>query len=383
MKSILVFFHCRANTGYAISRYEQSFFRMAARLTGDAGAVHFAYTAVSDSDAQGLPHGLQNVIQFDPATSDSAAIDRLAAYVQANEIDFAFGVDQPVWRPSYRALRDGGVRNFVSYWGAPISDETRGVRLLLKRLQVRAYRRRPDHFIFESRAMARTATHGRGIPSSDVSVVYLGIDPDRFTPDQGDPNFLANHFGIPLDRKTVVFTGHFEERKGVAVLVRAFRELIENRNRTDCHLLLLGNKSGEEEPYRHLVRDTITEGHVTFGGYREDVPAILPNCVAGAIASTGWDSFTVSALEMAASGLPLVVSDLQGLSETVDPGVTGFTCPPGDHTAFADRFELLFDEPERRNTMSVAARQRVLEHFTDEHQINQLVDVCLEVQREH
>ena len=56
----------------------------------------------------------------------------------------------------------------------------------------------------------------------------------------------------------------------------------------------------------------------------DDLSRIFPCCYAGVIASTGWDSFTVSSLEMASSGLPLVVSNLQGLSESIEADVTGF-----------------------------------------------------------
>jgi glycosyltransferase involved in cell wall biosynthesis len=227
--------------------------------------------------------------------------------------------------------------------------------------------------------MALTATHGRGVPSRRTSVVYLGVDAEKYRPDARSQGYLLKEFGIPPERKVLVFSGHMEERKGVRVLMAAAQELVDVRGRRDVHFLLLGNRAGEEQPFLDLISGSLALEHVTFGGYRGDVPLILPNCHFGAIASTGWDSFTVSALEMASSGLPLLVSELQGLVETVDPGTTGFTFPPGDNQSLANLTEGLLDDEEARSRMSAAARRRVLDRFTTEKQVQELVSVCRSV----
>jgi len=60
-----------------------------------------------------------------------------------------------------------------------------------------------------------------------------------------------------------------------------------------------------------------------FGGYRSDLDLLQRGCYAGVIASTGWDSFARSGLEMQASGLPVLVSDLRGLREVMEHDVSG------------------------------------------------------------
>ena len=109
---------------------------------------------------------------------------------------------------------------------------------------------------------------------------------------------------------------------------------------------------------------------MTFGGYRDDVEKILPGCSIGVIASTGWDSFTMSSLEMSSSGLPLVVSNLQGLAETVDHGTTGFVFKPGDHYELADRILYLLENRQKLKDFSAKSRERVLKRFTKERQIS-------------
>ena len=83
----------------------------------------------------------------------------------------------------------------------------------------------------------------------------------------------------------------------------------------------------------------------------------------------------MSSLEIASCGLPLLVSRLQGLVETIEEGKTGSTFKPGDHAELATRIIGLLDDPVRRDRMGTSARQRILSGYTKQQQINCLVDV--------
>ena len=170
-----------------------------------------------------------------------------------------------------------------------------------------------------------------------------------------------------------------EERKGVATLVHAARDLYDRFDRRDFHFLLLGTRDSEEQQYLDMLEGTDAREHVTFGGYRNDVEQILPGCYIGAIASTGWDSFTMSSLEIASCGVPLLVSRLQGLVETIAEGETGYAFTPGDYAELADHIAGLLDNPARRDRMGVNARQRILSGYTKQEQIDNLVDVVKRV----
>ena len=128
-----------------------------------------------------------------------------------------------------------------------------------------------------------------------------------------------------------------------------------------------------------MLDDTDAREHVTFGGYYKGVEKIIPSCYIGAIASTGWDSFTMSSLEIASCGLPLLVSRLQGLVETVEEGKTGYTFTPGDHAELAGRIGGLLDDQAQRDRMGASARQRILCGYTKQQQIDHLVDVMKRV----
>ncbi|MDO9182498.1 MAG: glycosyltransferase family 4 protein [Bacteriovorax sp.] len=371
---ILVFFHCSSNTGYAIGRLETVFFDMALNLTKDVKKIHFGYPDFNGGASSFLPSDFNNIIKFNSADSDPKSLKTIQSYIMDNKIEVVLGFDQPVSRPAYSVMRRAGIKLFVSYWGAPMSSINHGIKLLFKKIEVRLKKTRPDHFIFESNAMAETAVFGRGIVQRDVTVIPLGVDTEIFKANPLMEKYAYEIFSIPKNRKIIFYSGHMEERKGVHVIVKAANTLILERRRIDVHFLILGNLDGQEKKFAPMYAGTETEKYITFGGYRDDINWILSSPYVGVIASTGWDSFTMSALEMASSGLPLIVSNLQGLVEVIEIGKTGYLIEPGNHVDLANRIEQLIDNIDLRNEMSVAARKRIIEGFSREKQIENLTN---------
>lgn len=371
-KGMLVAIQFPSNCGYAIAPLEETFFEMARTITGDAGAVHFAYRDLQGGWPRTLPPGFANVVRFDARGDDPEQLAFIADYIRRRDIGVVFGFDLPVQAPSYPVLRQAGVHTLVSYWGAPMSSLNRGVKLLIKRMEVRMRRSQPDRYIFESEAMRRTAVWGRGIPLARTEVVPLGVDAERFRP-AAATGYAHEAFAIPRERRIIAYAGHLQARKGVDVILRSAVELVVGRGRRDVHFLFLGNRDGEEAELARPYAGGEAAKHITFGGYREDMKDILPACYAGCIASTGWDSFPRSAVEMAACGLPLVASNLQGLAEIIDDGRTGALVPPKDPGALATALERLLDDPGSRDRLGYNARRRVLERYTRAVQLEGLI----------
>jgi glycosyltransferase involved in cell wall biosynthesis len=254
-----------------------------------------------------------------------------------------------------------------------MSSPNQGVKLFAKRMEVRLLRQsRPDLFIFESRAMRDLAVTGRGIPLSQTAVVPTGTDVNEFRPMPTLSNTVYRRFDIPSDRRIVVFMGHFHERKGVHILLQAADQIVTRHHRSDLHFLFLGTTDNDVTQLSHHFGASVTQGYVTFAGYHADVPALLAGCYLGCVPSSGWDSFPMSSLEMQACALPMIVSSLQGVPETIDEGVTGVTFPSGDASALADALLRLGDNAEQRESMAHKARERIVQNFAVSHYVNRL-----------
>ncbi len=375
MRSILILLHCESNTGYAIGPLERTFYEMALALCdGDASRIHFSYPSMKKGPSPTLPADFKQYVVIDPNRLDAQHCKAAGHYLREHHIDTIFGFDQPVFQPIYRYFRRAGVRRFISYWGAPMSAMNNWAIRLVKRAGVMLHPEGPDHYIFESRGMAELAIKGRGIPSRRVSVVPLGVDCHRFRPDPADAQYVYESTQIPRQRRIFFYCGHMEPRKGVAVIMRAANHLSRSRQADDWHVLLCGNKGEESVPYEQMLTEE-ARSRVTFAGYRSDLERLYRGCYAALIMSTGWDSFPRSGLEVQASGLPLFVSDLMGIRESVCDGVTGLILKAGDAEVLADAMSRLLDDSGWRNRLSQEARLRIESQFTIKKQLAALTDV--------
>lgn len=384
MTGMMVLFHCESNPGYAASSHEHTFLEVAKHFTTDMADIHYAYANLDGGMTPSLPKELTNILHLDTRWSAPEQLRAVERYIKEHKITRLLGFDQPVSRPIYKALRNGGINTFVSYWGAPMSSLNTGLKLFIKRLEVSAKRHGPDHYVFQSTGMRNTAVDGRGIPLSKTSIVKTGIDTAKYAPNDTKKYYAHEQLGIPKDREIIVFTGHMERRKGVHVILQAAKVLTQNLGYKKVQFLILGNRPGEKEHFEEYLQNPDVNDHLTFGGYRNDVPDILKSCAMGMIASTEWDSFPMSSLEMAATGLPLLVSALPGLDEAVTPE-TGKTFPVGNYSVAAQTLKDMLSNQVMRLAMGTASRERVIKHYSRASQAKGLINIfeALEKTTEH
>jgi glycosyltransferase involved in cell wall biosynthesis len=121
---------------------------------------------------------------------------------------------------------------------------------------------------------------------------------------------------------------------------------------------------------RETVRGAAAHG-VRFLGMRDDVYRLYGAMDLFVLPS--WrEGFPRAAMEAAASGLPVVASDVRGCRQVVDDGVTGLLVPVRDAAALTDAIRSLGADPERRGALGVAAVARAREQF-DERRVVEIV----------
>ncbi|MFN3682225.1 MAG: glycosyltransferase, partial [Nitrospira sp.] len=375
-RRILVIIPYEVTIGFAFSRLIGVFFDACVQVTGSPENVHFAFSAVGEQGSTALPSWFSNLVEFNSRAYQDQDVQRLCAYIKRHGIETAFIVDVGVEAGYLRNIRSAGIKTIIAYWGAPLSQINQGLKLFLKQLEVKYLRSaKPDHFIVESQAMRDTAILGRGISPSMITIVPTGVDDARFRPLPEYRRLVYERFNIPPTRFIVVFMGHLHRRKGVHVLLQAADRIVKEHKRTDMHFLFLGNQPEEVDTF-HGTYDLVATGpFITFGGYHADVPELLAGCHVGCIPTTGWDSFPLSPLEMQACGLPVVVSNCQGLPESVVNEVTGLVVPAGDVMALSSALQRLVDEKELRTAMSEKAVQWIRLSFTRSRQVAGVCEV--------
>jgi N-acetyl-alpha-D-glucosaminyl L-malate synthase BshA len=190
----------------------------------------------------------------------------------------------------------------------------------------------------------------RQIPvKKEIEVVYNFIDPDRH--DVREPRCLPEK---KSERQfTLMHISNFRPLKRVDDVVRIFARV---RQSVDARLVLVGD-GPEYGRTRELVAKLGLADMVRWVGVVDDVAPILKAADVLLLPSE-TESFGLVALEAMASGVPVVASDVGGLPEVVEHGVSGFLAPVGDIDAMAADCLTLLADCAGAKRFSLAARAR-------------------------
>ncbi len=189
----------------------------------------------------------------------------------------------------------------------------------------------------------------RGISPDKIRLVPRGIDTQMFHPENRS-SILTRDFQIPEAVTKFLYVGRVSKEKNLPLLVQAFINLYrENEN---VHLVVVGDGPWAAE-MKQLLRDV----PVTFTGYLSGVPLqeVYASADAFVFPST-TDTFGNVVLEAQASGLPVIVSDLGGPCENMQPGRTGLKVKSNELTALIRAMQKLSGNGDLRQTMGRAAR---------------------------
>lgn len=123
----------------------------------------------------------------------------------------------------------------------------------------------------------------------------------------------------PTEQKIhFLFMGRIMKEKGIEELFEAMRKLIDDG--MDCCLDVLGES---EEDYKELITQYENEGWLHYYGYQKDVKPFIKQCHCFVLPS--WhEGMANTNLECAASGRPVITSDIPGCMESVINEKTGF-----------------------------------------------------------
>ncbi len=143
---------------------------------------------------------------------------------------------------------------------------------------------------------------------------------------------LLNGAGVNLERFSLLpypqdceetrflFMGRVMAEKGVDELFAAMRQL--RADGVKCSLDMLG---GFDEDYTLKINAAEVEGWLHYHGYQSDVRPFIEKCHCFVLPS--WhEGMANTNLECAASGRPVITSDIHGCMEAIEDGVTGFLC---------------------------------------------------------
>ncbi len=210
-----------------------------------------------------------------------------------------------------------------------------------------------------SQTIARRFTVLGRLPRK-VATIYNGVDLAMFGPARGGGSGVDDG-GTAARAVTIGMIALFDGVKGHRFLFRALASL-RAKGQDGWRCVLVGDGREKSALLKEVDALDLSD-RVTFLGYRRDVPELLCGMDILVVPSER-ESFGMAAVEAMAMRVPVVASDVGGLSEVIEHGKTGFLVPPQDPLALAEAIETLIRNPALRAEMGKRGRQRVEHYFS-------------------
>lgn len=157
-----------------------------------------------------------------------------------------------------------------------------------------------------------------------------------------------------------LFVGRVMHEKGVDELFAAAKQMKQQYgDGVEFHIV-----GSFEEAYKPIIDELEKAGVVKYHGYQSDMKPFyaMASCV---VLPSYHEGMSNVLLEAAASGRPLITSDIPGCREAVEGGVSGYLCPAKDAAALYDAMQHFVGLPEsQRAEMGRCGRERMEQKFS-------------------
>ncbi|HEV3339652.1 MAG TPA: glycosyltransferase [Pirellulales bacterium] len=306
---------------------------------------------------------------------DWACVRRLARWLREDQIDVLHAHQ---YTPFFYAAvarwlhhRQGVI--FTEH-GRMFPDYPRRKRMLANRLLLG----RRDRAIGVGQAVRRALIANEGLRSDRVGVVYNGINLAAYREPANDSRCERRlEFGWTDDHFVIVQVARLNSLKDHLTAVRAFERV--HACLPEARLLIVGE--GEE---RQAIEAEVSKRNlgaaIRLAGLRKDVPRLVAACDLLWLTSVS-EGIPLTLIEGMAAGLPVVATEVGGVSEVVTANETGLLAPAGNDGELAAAVLRLVGDPALRRRLAVAGQRRALERFSEDQMVAAYADLYEELIR--
>jgi len=218
-----------------------------------------------------------------------------------------------------------------------------------------------------------------GVPEEKIAIVPNGIDLSEYAnlPSQGA---FKKKFGIPEDKKVILYLGRIHRIKGIDLLIKAYAYLIEKVGNKDAVLVIAGPDDGYLNDAKALAYSLRVSDSVMFVGplYGKDKLAAYVDSDIYVLPSR-YEIWGLTILEAYACGKPVIASNVGGPKDLVLDNETGLLFETGNFRELAERIMHLLNDENKCVEMGKKARKLVEQKYSIENVVKRLENIYSEV----
>jgi colanic acid/amylovoran biosynthesis glycosyltransferase len=295
-------------------------------------------------------------------TNYAPQFHRAARLARPSLIHAHFAIDGATALPLAAALKIPLIVTLHGY------DVTMSDRFIGKTLAGKLYLQRrqrlwqyASQFLCVSEFIRRKAIEA-GFPQEKLRVHFIGIDREKFKPEQGFPG------------KIVLFVGRLVEKKGCIHLLRAMRKVQDVEPAATA--VILG-----DGPLRPTLESSARNLNLRFEFLGSQPSSIVRQWIAKAnmlcipsvtVSDGGSEGLGMVILEAQAVGRPVVGFRTGGIPEAIQENATGLLAPPGDEVALAEQILRYLQDEDLWRSASARGIRWIAERFDLKRQTEEL-----------
>lgn len=207
----------------------------------------------------------------------------------------------------------------------------------------------------------------RKFDTDKIFIVYNGIDFSRQIKNYSRIDF-ANKYKLNIDDKDIVvgILARLDPVKGINIFVNAAAEVLKS---TPQVKFIVGGDGKERKSLEAMAASLGISDNVLFPGWIDDPLEFMSIIDINTLTSLS-ESFPYVILEGTLLKKATVSSDVGGISDLIENGVTGFLFTPGDHMKLAEHLTLLVNDSTTRKEIGKRIHQKASSHFSLESMCN-------------
>lgn len=212
------------------------------------------------------------------------------------------------------------------------------------------------------------------VPKRKLAVLGNGVDLARFSPPTAPERARSREeLGLADDEVAIGVVGRLVWEKGLSEVIAMATNL--RRTHPTARVLVAGGV--EPDKADGLVAEDLdrvaAESGIVFLGERRPIERFYDGLDVYVLASYR-EGFPRSAMEAAAQGLPLVLTDIRGCRQVVEPGMNGLLVAPRDPDALTAAVARLVDDADLRRSMGEGSLAKAVGDFDQQSVIDLTLD---------
>ena len=202
-----------------------------------------------------------------------------------------------------------------------------------------------------------------GVQENKIEIIPNGVDLTEFEKSVPHGVFRKKN-GITEDKKIILFLGRLHAIKGIDVLIKAFVQLIHDREANDIVLVIAGPDDGYLTTIRSLVSQFNLQNKVVLVGPlygKEKIEAYVDADIF--VLPSIYETFPNVVLENYACSKPVIASNVESMKDIILHGKTGLLFQTCNAKELAEKITFMLTNPKTAKEMGLRAHKFAEEKF--------------------